>query len=299
MIMPANGWNSTGVEPGVADLATVLVGSSDVAPGRQMPSWWVHQAAITYHRNHLYSVAAITDASGAVARRYAYGAYGQQEVVVDNVSFDQPYGHTGRRHDLETGLQFFRALYYDAALGRFTSREILNAMLNDEKFSSFDNGPLLTHVSGSLDALLQHLDSMSLYRSVFIFNFRDLTGLYTCRCPNSKDKGGKGDNHVIYHNHWKREMKNKALVRASECTAEGDTVDITSGPQLCERNAGQNLRDPCPCPCQSLTCTVSTQWVCKNKSGGFVLELDTILGGSSCSDHEGNEYGPTDPVPDP
>lgn len=77
-----------------------------------------------YHRNHLYSVSAITDASGLVSRRYGYGAYGQQEVVADaaGTALDQAYGFTGRRFDRENGLYYYRTRYYSAANGRFLNR---------------------------------------------------------------------------------------------------------------------------------------------------------------------------------
>ena len=84
--------------------------------------------AVSYlHADHRYSVAARTDATGALQQRYAYDAYGERTKLTaggapDNNTANTPldsYGHTGRRHDGETGLQYFRARYYDAVLGRF------------------------------------------------------------------------------------------------------------------------------------------------------------------------------------
>ena len=63
--------------------------------------------------------------------RYTYTAYGQVEVR--NADFSPATGnasayswtvlYTGRELDMETGLQYNRARYYDAALGRFVCRD--------------------------------------------------------------------------------------------------------------------------------------------------------------------------------
>jgi len=84
-------------------------------------------AVYFYHRNHLYSVAAITNNAGGIVERYGYDAYGQRETVVDNApaALEQAYGFTGRRLDGETGLWYFRNRQFDSNLGRFLSRDFL------------------------------------------------------------------------------------------------------------------------------------------------------------------------------
>ncbi|MFC1525054.1 RHS repeat domain-containing protein [Planctomycetota bacterium] len=82
-----------------------------------------------YHENSLGSIYAVTTATGTVAERYTYDAYG-------NVSFYDGSGSpianslisnhllfTGRRYDPETGLYFYRARYYSAEIGRFLNRD--------------------------------------------------------------------------------------------------------------------------------------------------------------------------------
>ncbi len=84
-----------------------------------------------YHQNSLYSVAALTDASGAVVERYAYSAYGKPIFLDSNGNLldpqastvGNPYLFTGRRLDEETGLYYYRARMYDAELGRFVGRD--------------------------------------------------------------------------------------------------------------------------------------------------------------------------------
>ena len=82
------------------------------------------------HANHLYSVAALTDNTGAVVERYRYDAYGQRIVLAgDGVTlrWGSPHGNqvgfTGRYLDKETGLWHFRLRYYSASLGRFANRD--------------------------------------------------------------------------------------------------------------------------------------------------------------------------------
>ncbi|NRA51803.1 MAG: RHS repeat-associated core domain-containing protein [Phaeodactylibacter sp.] len=58
----------------------------------------------------------------------AYDAYGNRAVLTpqgntSNEPAKTAYGHTGRWHDEETGLQYFRARYFDSELGRFVGRD--------------------------------------------------------------------------------------------------------------------------------------------------------------------------------
>jgi RHS repeat-associated protein len=83
-----------------------------------------------YHTNRLYSVTAMTNQAAAVVERYAYAAYGALTILAPNgttvrtaSAINNPYTHTGRRHDEETGLYYYRARYYDAELGRFLGRD--------------------------------------------------------------------------------------------------------------------------------------------------------------------------------
>jgi len=73
-------------------------------------TWWLH-------RDHLVSVRALTDASGAVVERSNYRPYGERLVTLGTVP--ESKGFIGERTDDETGLAYLHARYYDPQLGLF------------------------------------------------------------------------------------------------------------------------------------------------------------------------------------
>lgn len=56
-----------------------------------------------------------TDAAGALKDRYTYSPYGAPQEGAAGF----PFRFTGQRLDAETGLYYYKARYYDAAIGRF------------------------------------------------------------------------------------------------------------------------------------------------------------------------------------
>ena len=66
----------------------------------------------------LGSVAAVTDANGAVVNRYSYDPYGNTLSTSEQVT--QPYRYAGAYLDTATNLYKMGARYYDPATGRFT-----------------------------------------------------------------------------------------------------------------------------------------------------------------------------------
>jgi RHS repeat-associated protein len=85
------------------------------------------------HQNSVFSVVALTDASGAVAERYGYSSvYGVCQVQNPDGSsrssaseVGNPWRFQGRRWDPETGWLYFRARFLDPAAGRWVSRDPL------------------------------------------------------------------------------------------------------------------------------------------------------------------------------
>jgi RHS repeat-associated protein len=78
------------------------------------PSGGSHQHSY-FHTNRQGSTIAMSNDAGTVSEGpYTYDAYGQGAP-----STGVPFKYTGRRLDPETGLYYYRARYYSAALGRF------------------------------------------------------------------------------------------------------------------------------------------------------------------------------------
>jgi RHS repeat-associated protein len=84
-----------------------------------------------YHRNHQYSVTAITTSTGAIAERYAYTAYGQPTILnasgtplsPQTSTLNSRYSYTGREWDATLGLHHFRARWMSPGAGRFLGRD--------------------------------------------------------------------------------------------------------------------------------------------------------------------------------
>ncbi|MCG8356303.1 MAG: DUF6531 domain-containing protein [Kiloniellales bacterium] len=83
-----------------------------------------------YHENSIGSVSALSDDAGTAIERYGYGAYGETSVLaangtteVSSSTLDNPYRFTGRRHDPESDVYYYRARFYDPARGRFLQRD--------------------------------------------------------------------------------------------------------------------------------------------------------------------------------
>ena len=75
-------------------------------------------AVYYYHYDALGSVVALSDSNGDTVQTYEYSIYGQ--VAAEDPNFlTNPYMFTGRRFDIETGLYYYRARYYNPHIGRF------------------------------------------------------------------------------------------------------------------------------------------------------------------------------------
>jgi RHS repeat-associated protein len=70
--------------------------------------------------DRLGTVDALTDASGVVVDKRSFDSFGRI-LSETNPSVSFRYGYTGRERDLESGLDYYRARYYDPAVGRFIS----------------------------------------------------------------------------------------------------------------------------------------------------------------------------------
>jgi len=101
-----------------------------------------------------YCVYGFIDASGAVVERAKYDGYGKRTLrdssyaTITTPVVAQDYGYTGIRHDSESGLQYYRARYFDNTLGRFINRDPIG-----------------------------YVDGLNLYRGYFVPRSNDPSGL--------------------------------------------------------------------------------------------------------------------------
>ncbi len=84
---------------------------------------------VYFHRNHQYSITALTTSTGAIAERYAYSAYGQPTILdpsgvaLPTSNFSIRTSYTGHEWDATLALHHFRARWVSGLTGRFLSRD--------------------------------------------------------------------------------------------------------------------------------------------------------------------------------
>jgi RHS repeat-associated protein len=76
-----------------------------------------------FHADGLGSVTSLTDPAGAIAASYVYDSFGNLTAFTGTLA--NPFRYTAREFDSETGLYYYRARYYDPAIGRLLSEDPL------------------------------------------------------------------------------------------------------------------------------------------------------------------------------
>jgi RHS repeat-associated protein len=72
--------------------------------------------------DNLGTVRDVVDGGGVVLNHVTFDSYGRV-IAQTNPAVDFRYGFTGREQDSETGLDYYRARYYDSNVGRFISED--------------------------------------------------------------------------------------------------------------------------------------------------------------------------------
>lgn len=94
-----------------------------------------------YHADRLGSILALTDEIASMVQEYAYDAFGVR-IAQTNPLLEQPFAFTGRETDLESGLYYYRARYYDPAIGRFISEDPLGIVAGLNLYVYVDSNPV-------------------------------------------------------------------------------------------------------------------------------------------------------------
>ncbi|MDO8969746.1 MAG: RHS repeat-associated core domain-containing protein [Saprospiraceae bacterium] len=76
----------------------------------------------TYHHDTLQSVIGLTGHEGSVLQATGYNPFGDKQWTAGAVNNNR-IGYTGREEDQDSGLMYYRARYYDPAIGRFISED--------------------------------------------------------------------------------------------------------------------------------------------------------------------------------
>ncbi|WP_175484878.1 PKD domain-containing protein [Jannaschia pohangensis] len=107
--------------------------------------------------NRLGSIAiAVSVATGAVASEVEYDSFGQRSYVTGTEADATRYGYTGREHDAESGLIYYRARHYDPALGQFLQQDPIGFAAGDLNLYAYvENDPFNATDPSGLSSSLQ------------------------------------------------------------------------------------------------------------------------------------------------
>jgi len=109
---------------------------------------------------------------GGVSESYNYDAYGN--LIAGNGS-ENPYLFAGEQRNVETGLDYLRARYYDPTLGRFISRDAYQGSLDDpmsqHKYQYAHANPVVNTDPSGYFSLTEFAAYSALYSSIAGISF--------------------------------------------------------------------------------------------------------------------------------
>jgi RHS repeat-associated protein len=93
-----------------------------------------------YEADAIGSISSLSNGSGSLASTYVYDSAGK--LTSSTGTFVNPYRFSGREYDTETGLYYYRARYYEPALGRFISEDPVGLFGGANLFAYVANSPV-------------------------------------------------------------------------------------------------------------------------------------------------------------
>jgi RHS repeat-associated protein len=91
-----------------------------------------------YEVDGLGSVTSLTSGAGAIANTYTYDSFG----TASTGSTTNRFQYTAREFDSESGLYYYRARYYDPAVGRFLSEDPATKVASKNRYSYVSGRPI-------------------------------------------------------------------------------------------------------------------------------------------------------------
>lgn len=124
-----------------------------------------------YEPDALGSPTSLSSSAGSLSNTYSYDSFGK--LIASTGTITNPFGYTGREFDAETGIYYYRARYYDPAVGRFISEDPIRFAGSSDFYGYTQNRPT---------------------------NATDPTGLliWLCSRPGFQNLGGIGNHSFLY-----------------------------------------------------------------------------------------------------
>ena len=158
-----------------------------------------------YLTDHLGSVRDVVDGQGRTLDTILYDAFGNM-LVRSNAAVDLPYGFTGRELDVKTGLYYYRARYYDPAVGRFLTPDPSGLATGDTNLYRYvgNNPASLVDPSGLEAKAANSISSLLDSAASGVHSFRNWAGMSTRQIEKETEL-------FLFRNDW-RESKTKSFL---------------------------------------------------------------------------------------
>lgn len=92
-----------------------------------------------YQADSLGSISSLSDSTGTIAETYTTDSFGEK--ITSSGSINNTVQYTGREFDVETGLYFYRARYYDPSIGRFINEDPIQFLGGINSYRYVSNRP--------------------------------------------------------------------------------------------------------------------------------------------------------------